>query len=62
MYLAEEYIKFEKTAGPDTTVDDFFDHYNIPAHQRSDFVFAAIMKQVSELKEERKELLCLKTT
>ncbi len=53
MYLAEEYIKFEKTAGPDTTVNDFFDHCNIPAFQRGDFMFAAIMKQVLELKEEK---------
>lgn len=66
MYLAEEYIKFEKTAGPNTTVDDFFDHCSIPTHQRGDFMFAAIMKQVLELKEEKVILkgakLCLMGT
>lgn len=49
MDLAEEYVEFEKTATSETTVDDFFDHCKIPADQRTNFVFAAILKQVQKL-------------
>jgi hypothetical protein len=42
---ADELIKFAKIATSETTVDDFFDYAGIPTHQRSDFVFCAIMKQ-----------------
>jgi len=45
---ADELIKFEKIATPKTTVDDFFDYVGIPTHQRSDFIFCAIMKQADE--------------
>ncbi len=31
------------------TVDDFFTECGIPQKQRSDFVFAAIMKQANEI-------------
>jgi len=46
--LADEFIKFLKTATPDTTVDDFFDHCGVPSENRSDFNFAAIIKEVQE--------------
>lgn len=54
MNLAEEYIKFKKTAGPETTVDDFFDHCKVPKEQRTDFAFAALTKQALALEEKRK--------
>ncbi len=49
--LAEEWLK--KTNDPDLlenyTVDDFFDEMGILAENRSDFVFAAILKQAEEI-------------
>ena len=54
MNLAKEYIEFEKAAGPEATVDDFFDHCKIPEDQRTNFGLAAIMKQVLELEEKSK--------
>jgi len=46
--LADEFIKFVETATPDTTVDDFFEHCCVPAENRNDFNFAAIIKQVQK--------------
>lgn len=53
MDLARKYIEYSKNHAPlGATFDDFFDHCNIPADQRSDFVIAAILKQAEELKGE----------
>ena len=48
--LADDMIEFEKIATPETTVDDFFDYAGVPTHQRSDFVFCAIVKQADAKK------------
>jgi len=58
MNLADEYMKFEKTMSKDTTLDDFFDHCSIPKEERTDFLFASIMKQVIE----RENKIKLETT
>jgi len=46
--LADEFIKFVKTATPDTTINDFFEHCGVPMEDRTDFYFAAIIKQVQK--------------
>ena len=51
MNLAEEYIRFERAAVPEATVDDFFDHCGVSECCRSDFIFTAILKQVLELEK-----------
>jgi len=47
--LAEKYLEYIKTAPEGATVDDFFDYCGVPKSARSDFVYAAIMKQVREI-------------
>lgn len=43
--LGIELANYLRTADKDSTVDDFFNAFNIPASGRSDFAFSAILKQ-----------------
>ncbi len=47
--LAEKYIEYLEIASEDATVDDFFDYCGIPENNRSDFLYAAILKQALEI-------------
>ncbi len=49
--LVDKFIEFEKTITIKTTVNDFFDYCEILIHERSDFVFAAILNQLREREE-----------
>lgn len=47
--LAEEFIKYMKTAPETATWNSFFDHCHVPEYARNDFAVAAILKGVQEI-------------
>ncbi len=55
--LSEELLK--KLNHPklpeDYTVDDFFDEMNIPSEERTNFVFAAVFKQIWDHIEKKED-------
>ena len=52
MNLSKKLVEFTKTADPKATVDDFFDHCEIPQDQRTDFVWAAILNGTRKIEKE----------